>query len=231
MLQYTKASLKLHLQSWVEGNGADADAEFIAHLDEVIQAGEVKLSVDLNLDSLDSVLTTTTAGTVPEVFKPSNLIVETLLVLDAGLTGRFNLVKRSRAYIEALNSDLVEGIPVAYAEFDGDRWFLAHVPNAAYLIYVHGTFTPVSITDGDDTNTTWFSTRVPDLLALACEIEAARLLKFWARKAEAEAVYTARLDGIRALTAKLQRADIHDLVGNNTRTQRPTIAPEPAATN
>ena len=34
--EYTKASLKTHAKSWIEGNGSDADEEFVAALDELL---------------------------------------------------------------------------------------------------------------------------------------------------------------------------------------------------
>lgn len=231
MLSYTKATLKDHLSAWVEGNGAQADEDFVNALDEIIQSGEVKLSRDLDLDSLDSVSTVSTVASAAEVFKPDNLIAERLLVVVDGDGKKKSLVKRGRAYIEELNSEDEEGVPQFYSEFDEDRWFFAHVPDDIYLVFVHGDFTPASIVDGDDDTTTWFSTRVPDLLALACESEAARYLKFWAKKAEADASYTAKLDNARAITANLQRSDIEDIVGSGQRENRPSMPPAPEATN
>jgi hypothetical protein len=234
MFQYTKATLKDHLQLWVEGNGDDADDTFIAALDEIIQRGELRLSRDLDLDNLDSVLTTTTAGTVPEVFKPDNLVTERFMEVSiANVT--YPLSKRHRAWVAGMNRAGAELDPTAipgelyYAELDEERWTFAPIPDDAYLIYVHGIYRPASITDGNDDNTTWFSTRVPDLLATACAIEAAEMLKNWARKAVAEAEYTAKLDDVRGITENLQRADIESIVGGRQVARVPTIAPEPAA--
>ena len=99
MLSYTKASLKLHLQTWVEGNGADADSAFIAGLDEIIGLAEIECFRDLDLNNLNSVSTATTAGTVPEVFRPENLIVEELLVISiAGV--KTQLHKRTRGLLK-----------------------------------------------------------------------------------------------------------------------------------
>ena len=229
MFQYTKASLKTHLQLWVEGNGADADDAFIAALDEIIQRGELRLARGVDLDNLDYVLTTTTAGTVPEVFKPAELVNERLLSIS--IAGRKTpLLKRSRAFIEAMNRDDGAGTPRYYGEFDEDRWFVAPIPAAAYLIYVHGNWRPASIVDGNDANTTWFSTRIPDLLASACSIEAASELKFWTLKALQEAEYTAKLAAFRGIAANLKRADYEDILKGRQSLNTPTVAPDPAAT-
>lgn len=233
MFQYTKGTLKDSLKLWVEGNGDDADDDFVTALDEIIQRGELRLSRDLDLDSLDSVLTTTTAGTVPEVFKPDNMLTERLLQISvAGRT--YAMHKRHRAWIEAMNRDAEELDPaerftIYYAEYDEDRWFLAPIPDDAYLITVHGIFRPASITDGNDDTTTWFSTRVPDLLHAACSIEAAEMLKNWARKAAQEAEYNAKLDDVRGITENLQRADIESIVMGRQVGRTPTLPPEPAA--
>lgn len=230
MLQYTKATLKAHLKSWVEGNGTDADEDFVAALDEIIQTAENNLSRDIDLDNLDSSLDTTTSNTEPEVFKPGNLTVERLLQISvAGHT--YALLKRSRAFIEAMNSDGVNAAPKYYAEFDEDRWFVAPIANGSYLITVHGNYRPASITDGDDGTTTWFSTHVADVLALACRSAAAEFIKLWSLKAACDAEYTSRLADARALTANLQRIDIEDLIGSGRHQQQPTVPPEPAATN
>jgi hypothetical protein len=171
---------------------------------------------------------------VPEVFKPDNLVTERLLQIS--VEGRtYAMHKRHRSWIEAMNRDAeqlvtTERFTIYYAEFDEQRWFLAPIPDDAYLITVHGVFRPASITDGNDDNTTWFSTRVPDLLAQACEIEAAHMLKNWARKAAAEAGYNAKLDDVRGITENLQRADIESIATGRQVARTPTIEPEPAAT-
>jgi hypothetical protein len=226
---YTKASLKTHLNSWVEGNGTDADAEFIAALDEIIQRGEARLYRDLDLDSLDSVVQTTTADTVPEVFKPENLVSERLVVISISGVKR-QLLKRSRAWIEAMNRADANAAPVYFGEYDEDRWFLAPIPNGAYLIYVHGIYRPASIVDGSDSNTTWFSTRFPDVLAAACDIEAARKLKNWSRVAASEAEYIGKLDNVLAQTKNLKRADVEDIIGARNVVSTPTGPGEPEGT-
>lgn len=228
MFQYTKETLKAHLQQWVEGNGADADETFIDDLDEIIQRGELRCMRDLDLSSFDYVLDTTTSGTVPEVFKPGELVAERLVVIS--VDGRKSqLQKRSRAFIEAMNRDGTYGTPKYYGEWDEDRWFLAPIPADAWIIYVHGEYRPVSLVDGDDANTTWLSTRFPDILAAACSIEAAQQLRNWGLMAVAQAVYEGKLDDVRGLTANLRRSDVGEIIGDRMVQRTPTVAPNPAA--
>lgn len=226
---YTKASLKTHMREYIEGNGSQADADFIAAEDEIIQRGEARLYRDLDLDSLDSVSTTTTADTVPEVFKPENLISERLVVISISGVKR-QLAKRSRSWIEAMNRADLNDEPVYFGEYDEDRWFLAPIPDDAYLIYVHGIYRPASIVDGNDSNTTWFSTRFPDILAAACDIEAARKLKNWSRVAAAETEYAGKLDNVLAQTKNLKRADVEDIIGARNVVSTPTSRDEPEGT-
>lgn len=226
---YSKLTLKNHCSEWIEGNGSQADADFTAALDEIIQRGESRVLRDLDLDSLDSSLQTTTAATVPEAFKPSNLITERLLVISISGVKR-TLQKRSRAWIESMNRTDTLGQPQYYAEFDEDRWFLAPIPTAAYSITVHGIYRPGSIVDGNDSNTTWLSTRFPDILAAACDIEAARKLKNWSRVAAAEAEYAGKLDNVLAQTKNLKRADVEDIIGGRNVVSTPTSAEEPEST-
>ena len=228
MLSYTKASLKLHLQTWVEGNGIDADDAFVAGLDEIIGLAEIECFRDLDLDNLNSVNTATTAGTVPEVFRPENLIVEDLLVISIDGV-KSQLHKRTRAFVEAMNRSDTQGSPKYYAEFDENRWFTAPIADDAYLIFVHGHYTPASIVDGDDSNTTWLSTRLPDVFVAACESKAAQLLKNWNLKAVADDEYKRLLADARGVVAKLRTTDIEDMIQNRRTTQQPTVPPEPAA--
>lgn len=230
MLQYTKATLKAHLSQWTEGNGAQADDAFVAALDEIIQRGELRIYRDLDLDNLDSINDTTTAAISNEVFKPDNLVDERLVTINAAGRERL-LLKRSRAWVSMHNLLGATGVPQYYCEWDEDRWAVTPTSDAPYLITVQGSYRPASITDGSDGTTTWFSTRMPDLLAGACTIEAAEFLKFWTRKAVAEAEYTAKLDGARGITENLRRSDIEDMTAGRQNRQTPTQPPDPAATN
>ncbi len=228
MIQYTKATLKAHLTGWVESNGADADADFVAALDEIIGLGEVRLYRDLDLDSLDSSNDTTSATSSDEVFKPLNLISDRLVTINVAGQERL-LLKRSRAWVAMMNTAGAVGTPQYYCEWDEDRWAVAPLSLAPYLITVQGIYQPASIVDGSDGNTTWFSTRMPDLLAGACSIEAAEFLKNWSRKAVAEAEYTAKLAGARGITQNLRRSDIEDMTAGRQNRQTPTQPPDPAA--
>ena len=229
MFQYTKATLKTHLTEWVEGNGDQADEDFVAALDEIIQRGEARLYRDLDLDNLDEAFDTTTAGTELRAFKPDNLISERLLVINVAGVKR-TLHKRSRGWIEAMNRADAEGVPVYFGEYDETRWALAPIPDDDYLITVHGIYRPASIVDGSDGNTTWFSERFPDILAAACDIEAARKLKNWARVAQAEGEYMGKLDNVLAQTKNLKRADIEDIIGGRNVVSTPTAGDEPEGT-
>jgi hypothetical protein len=230
MLQYTKATLKTNLSQWVEGNGAQADDDFVAALDEIIQRGELRLYRDLDLDSLDTLVTTVTVASTEAVAKPANLVAERFVY--ATVSGRRVMVrKRSRAWVAMFNLTATTGTPMYYAEDSEANWVFSPIPAVIYTVSVHGHFRPASIVDGADGGTTWFSTRVPDLLAGACAIEAAEFLKFWNRKAVAEAEYTAKLDSARGIMANLQRSDIEDMTAGRQNRQTPTQAPDPAATN
>lgn len=214
--QYTKASLKTHLKSHIEGNGSDADEEFVAVLDEIIQQAEKQCFTDLDLDSLDSKADTTTAGTVLTAFKPENLITERLVTITVG-SRAYALHKRSRAFVALRNSAGTTGSPRWYAEDDEELWSLAPIPDAAYLMEVHGIYRPASLVDGNDSNTTWLSTRMPELLQAAADVFACRFLKFWGRETAAMAEYTGKLEGLRGQTKNLQRSDIEDIVkGRNS---------------
>lgn len=225
--QYTKATLKTHLSSWVEGNGTSADAEFVAALDEIISRGELRLLRDLDLCALDSVATTNTAIGTQTLTKPATLIADRALFIDISSLPRA-IIKRSRQFMEMLGGQT--GTPRYYGELSETTWRLAPTPDAVLTVRVHGIYRPTSLAEGVDGGTTWLSTRFPDLLAHACDIEAAEFLKFWARKAAAEVAYGSKLDDARGQTTNLRRTDIEDMISWAGTMQAPTVAPEPAAT-
>lgn len=216
MLQYTKGTLKSALEEW----NVNSDPEFESRLDEIIRRGEIICYRTLDLDNLDSVNDTTTQPTEPQVWKPLNMIDERVVVISIdGVTRQ--LRKRSRAWVELCNQDQTQGDPVYYAEWDEQRWFLAPIPDTAWLITVHGEYLPESIADGDDNSTTWLSTYVPDILYYACAIEACEFLKFWAKKAQNQADFAMRAHDFTATARNLQRADNEDLSGNRMNANQP----------
>lgn len=175
MLSYTKASLKAALTSW----NRNSAPEFATELDDIIKRGELSLFRALDFDPLVTDNDTSTAANAAEVFKPENLINETECWITVSGT-RTMLLKRSRAWVKLCSQ--TAGTPLYYCELDTERWEVGPPAADAYLITVTGNYTPDSITDGDDDNTTYFSTKVPDLLYIACAIEACEFLKFWGHK-------------------------------------------------
>jgi hypothetical protein len=174
---------------------------------------------------LDSVQTAVTVGSNAQVVKPANMVIDRLLTIDTG-SGRKVVHRRSRAWIEMYNVDAEEGVPKYYSDYNEADWFLAPIPNGALEIVVHGYFRPASIVDGADGGTTWFSTRVPDLLFLACSIEACEFLKFWAHKAANEADLEAKAARYLGAAASLQRSDVEDIVGNRQNVNKPSTQEE-----
>jgi hypothetical protein len=175
MLSYTKATLKAKLLLWNRNSAPEYETE----LDEIIRSGELDLMRALDLDPLVGENDTTTSASSGEVFKPDNLLHETELWVTVASV-RTPLPKRSRAWVKMMGS--TPGTPLYYCELDTDRWTVGPPAADAYLIDVTGQYAPDSIVDGADSNTTWFSTVVPELLYLSCSIQANDFLKFWERK-------------------------------------------------
>lgn len=207
MLSYTKATLKEKLQSW---NLASAP-EFVAELDDIIKRGELSLFRAIDYAPLLSSQDTATAASTSEMFKPDTLIKETALwVTVSGV--RTALVKRSPSFIKYITQ--TPGTPKYYAERDLTRWDVAPPSLAAYLVNVDGEYAPESIVDGDDTGTTYFSTKMPDLLYIACAIEATEFLKFWTHKAALLEEFGAKVAIFRGDTPNMQKTDVEDQLGN-----------------
>lgn len=225
MLQYTKATLKAYLQAWIEGNGDQADPEFTAELDLIIQSGELRLLRDLDLSVFNTLDTAAVSSGNPVVPKPADLVRETLVTYaenEASPPNVGTLIKRSRAFVLALNRG-DGGTPKFYAEQDEENWVLAPVPSADFTLSVDGQYRYTSIVDGADDGTTWLSTRYPDLLAIACAISAAEKLKNYGRKADAEATYTALLDNTTADSSNQRRPNAETI-------RLPAMPPDPSTT-
>lgn len=175
MLSYTKATLEAALTAWLRNSAP----EFETNIDSIVKMGELRLIRALDLECQVSENDTATATDSGEVFKPDGLVTDHELWITVGST-RYPLLKRGRAWIRLMGQ--TSGSPLYYCELDETRWNVGPPADDLYLIEVVGKYAPESITDGNDDNTTWMSTTVPDLLFLACQIEACGFLKFYDRQ-------------------------------------------------
>lgn len=207
-MEYTKATLQAAIRAYAE----DDDPEFIAELDQIVRRGEDRLYRMLDLGNLDSVNLSATSASSEVVSKPANLVVDRLLMVNDGNRWR-PILRRSRAWVEMYNADGEEGPPLYYTDNDETQWLIAPIALDVYDIKVHGWYSPASIMDGiSDDAVTWASSRLGDLLALACSVEAYEFLKAWAHKASAEAELSEKVKGQLGIMASLSRADAEDIV-------------------
>lgn len=207
---YTHATLKASLLSWNE----NADPEFESHLDEIIQRGEASLMRALDLGLTNESNDTATTASAAEVFKPLNLIAEKEVWVTVGSTTT-PLLRRSPAWVRMLGS--TPGTPKYYCDLDANRWNVGPPADGQYVIDVVGEYSTFpSITDGSDNQTSWFGDNVPDLLHVACSIEACEYLKFWAHKDRLLQEFGAKVAIFRGDTPNLKRADPEDKLGDRS---------------
>lgn len=214
--QYTQTTLQDALKSFLD----DRSPEFIAALPDIIRLGEARLAKRLDLDSLDSTDTVQTAASSAEVVKPANLVVDRLIIVNLG-DRKQSVHRRSRAWVELFNVDGELGEPKYYCELDEERWLIGPLASQIWTLTVHGYYRPVSIMGGAPDGTTWFSERVPELLLLACSIDALEFLKFWSKKAAQEADFEAQAASWLKMAAPLQRSDVEDILGNRMNANKP----------
>lgn len=207
MLSYTKATLKHALEVY----NRNSAPEFEAELDDIIKRGELRLLKAIDFDPLISENDTSTSANAAEVFKPENLIAETECWITVGST-RTPLLKRSRAWVKMCSQ--TAGTPLYYCELDTERWEVGPPAADAYLITVTGQYAPDSITDGDDDTTTYFSTKMPDLLYTACAISACEFLKFWDRVATLQTQFDNDVAIFRGETPNQEHTQAGDQLGN-----------------
>jgi hypothetical protein len=207
MLSYTKATLKAALTAW----NRNSAPQFEDELDDIIKRGELSLLRAIDYDPELEDNDTSTAASSEEVFKPGSLLHETeLWVTVSGV--RTPLRKRSRAWIKYITT--TPGTPLYYCERDEERWDIAPPAADAYLVTVTGQYAPDSITDGDDDNTTYFSTTMPDLLYVACAIEACEFLKYWTHKAALLEEFGAKVAIFRGETPNQESTQAGDKLGD-----------------
>lgn len=207
MLSYTKAGLKAAITSW----NRNSAPQFEAELDDIIKRGELALMRAIDFDPIRGENDTSTAALSGEVFKPSTLLTEDECWITAD-GERTALKKRSRAWIKMLSQ--TPGVPQYYCELDTERWEVGPPADDAYLITVVGQYAPDSITDGDDTNTTYFSTKMPELLYVACAIEACEFLKFWDHKSALLQEFGAKVAIFRGETPQQEATQGAEVLGN-----------------
>ena len=154
---------------------------------------------------------TNTTVNASEVFKPPNLLMETALWVEDG--GQlYPLEKRNPAMIRLTAA--ADGRPEYYCEMDETRWQLDRDADEQYVIIVDGSYAPDSITQGGDDQTTYLSTTVPDLLYLACAIQACEFLKFWDHKAALVQEFGAKVATFRGDAPKIENTDAEDVIGD-----------------
>lgn len=217
MLSYTKATLKAALLSW----NRNSDPEFEGELDDIIKRGELNLMRALDLAPMLSSNDTTTAATTTEVFKPLNLLRETAVWIWVDDV-RVPLLKRNPSFLKFQTQ--TDGVPEFYAEKDTTRWDVSPPADDAYLIEVDGEYAPESLVDGNDDETSYFSTTFPDLLYVACAIEATEFLKFWTHKDALLAEFTTKVAMLRGDNANMEKTDAEDIVSDRQQ-QNPVKAP------
>lgn len=207
MLSYTQDTLKAALMLW----NRNSAPEFEATLGEIIQKGELALMRAIDFDPVLSENDTTTTASATEVFKPGSLLDEkSIWVTVAGV--RTAVLKRSRDFIKYITR--TPGTPRYYAELDETRWEVAPPALDAYLLTVTGQYAPPSIMDGDGTTTSYFSTVIPDLLYIACAIEACDFLKFWDRKSNLIQDFVAKVSVFKGETSNQEATDGGDSLAN-----------------
>lgn len=216
-LSYTQTQLHTALQVW----NVNADPDFVTTLPEIVKKGEILLARTLDLDNLDTTDTSVTLATgVQTATKPTTLINEReVTVTVAG--AEYPVVKRTHGWVQLYAAGVANGTPKYYCERSETLWAFTPTPAGSYPLTIRGNYTFASIEDGAGSGTTWFSTRVPDLLYYACAIEACEFLKAWSKKAQNEADFAIRVKEFVGIAKNLQRSDIEDIVGNRMNQNQP----------
>lgn len=166
--------LSADLQEYLEDEGP----EFIAALPTIINKAHLLVSRAMNLDIFvkEHGLTTTVGQKFIDLTAISPLRVNSLIYP----TGRF-VERRSQAYVR-MHGGL--GRPRYFCDRNEVMIDVTPVPDASYPVLVTYLTRPDDLSTTNETS--WFTQHVPDLLQLACLVEACRFLKNPTRAAEYE---------------------------------------------
>ncbi len=202
ILQYTYATLAAAMQDWPE----DDDPDYVAAIPQLIAHGELKLARDLDLEIFETDLTASIASASPYITKPASILVGRTLgyTQDSVYT---ELEQRTVDYVRQYGRSSVAGRPLYYAELSETQWLVAPTPNFSLSngMEIRAIARNAGLDQTTPSSTSWFSTRMPDLLLWSCLISGGIYLKDDAKYVKMMQDYAIRVPVAAAEVAPLRR--------------------------
>lgn len=157
----------------------DDSGEFIVSIPRFIDQAEDRLFRELDLPHLEDVSTGTLSTDVTTLNKPSDYRVGGSLRITVDGSKKL-LRKRLVNFIDDYWPDESEtGVPKYYADYDDTAFLLAPTPDSNYSYTLRYTKQPTKLGTSNQTN--FYIDNCPDVLFMACMVEAVKFLKSWSQ--------------------------------------------------
>ena len=166
------------VQDYIEST----ETSFVANIPMFVRQAEERIYRSVMIPELRKNATAATTTGNQYLARPSDfLAVFSLAVVDADGDYTYLYDKDVNFIREAYPRASTQGLPLYYAQFDGDQpstsqgnFILGPTPNAAYTVELHYYYDPPSIVD---TGTSWLGTNAETALLYGSLVEAYTYLK------------------------------------------------------
>ena len=161
------------VQDYIEST----ETSFVANIPMFVRQAEERIYRSVMIPELRKNATAATATGVQYLARPSDFLsVFSMAVVDADGDYTYLYDKDVNFIREAYPRASTQGLPLYYAQFDGDQpstsegnFILGPTPNAAYTVELHYYYDPPSIVA---TNTSWLGDNAESALLYGALIEA-----------------------------------------------------------
>ncbi len=147
-------------------------------IDTFIEQAEYRIFNSVQIPDLRKNVTGNVTSGNKYLSVPSDWLANfSLSVIDATGVQHFLLNKDVEYIREAFPDPSYQAMPTHYAIFDQNSYILGPTPDTAYDMELHYFYYPLSIVSTSVTNTTWLSTKFPQVLLYGALLEAYTFMK------------------------------------------------------
>jgi hypothetical protein len=200
-MAFTYAQLKTAIQDYTE----NTESTFVTNLPVFIRLAEERILKQVQLSLFRKNASASTTASNKYMATPSDFLAPFSLSFENSSGEKVFLEFKDVNFIQTYNPDsTTTGDPKYYAQFDVDNFILAPTPSATSTMELHYFYRPNSLTDGEDSGTTWLSTEAQLALLYGCLVEAYTFMK---GEADLQQLYSTRFQEALVALKMLGEAD------------------------
>jgi len=172
-MSFTYGQLKTAIQDFTEYT----ETSFVTNLPVFIRGAEDRIFTLVDLELFRKNATSTLTATDPYLTVPSDYLAPFSLQVTTSGSESF-LLSKDVNFVQQYNIDgATNGLPEYYSVFDVDNFILGPTPDQAYTVELHYYYRPVSLTAGQDGDTSWLGENAPNALLYGSLVEAYTYMK------------------------------------------------------